>query len=97
MRRVLILFAAALSLASLGVAGDVKPGKANGPACCLRKAASATYTPTVTAGDPGRDARFRMKYGRSLPGLEQDRALAVASADHAACEPECCKHARKQG
>jgi hypothetical protein len=86
MKRVSILLTAAvLSLTSIAMAGQA-------PGCCPRKPASPVNARAVTAGDPGRDARFRMKYGRSMPGSEQQSKPTVESAKQAACEHDCCKH-----
>jgi hypothetical protein len=63
--------------------------------CCSRTGETlANSTPSL--GDPGAEARFRMKFGRPSPAEEariaaaQPKAEAVASAH--VCDGDCCKH-----
>src|SRR4051794_463994 len=65
--------------------------------CTSQKEAVIVAKSEATAGDPGAEARFRMKYGRSSPAQESRFAAAkratreplmVASANM--CEGDCC-------
>ena len=66
--------------------------------CCTRTEQAVAKSAT-TLGDPGAEARFRMKYGRSSPAEEARIAAAkrpaaepVLLASVSICEGDCCKH-----
>lgn len=46
---------------------------------------------SASAAPADSEARFRMKYGRSMPA--QEPPTQAASAERTACQHECCKHA----
>jgi hypothetical protein len=66
--------------------------------CCTRTEQEVAKT-TTTLGDPGAEARFRMKFGRISPAEEARIAAAkrpaaepVLVASARICEGDCCKH-----
>jgi len=68
---------------------------------CRTRTDQAVAKSAITLGDPGAEARFRMKYGRSSPAEEARIAAAKRTANEPTllasahiCEGDCCKHDR---
>jgi hypothetical protein len=66
--------------------------------CCTRTGQLVAKSAT-TLGDPGAEARFQTKFGRSSPAAEARIAAAkrptaepVLLASARICEADCCKH-----
>ena len=66
--------------------------------CCSRTEHAALKS-TPTLGDPGAEARFRLKYGR--PSSAEEARIAAAKRESAEpvvvaaatlCDGDCCKH-----